>query len=144
MATEYTPGSPNTYSKLDAVRVAIGEAEAAGFFPNAVILHPTDMAVLEMEKATDGDEQYLMSNPRVAGPLTLWGRSLVTSNAMTPGTFLTGDFVNACELFQRAGTTVELSREHGTNFTSNLCTLLAEERVALAVYQPAGLRKGTF
>jgi len=40
--------------------------------------------------------------------------------------------------------TVELSREDDTNFRKNMVTILAEERIALAVYRSSAIIGGNF
>ena len=39
---------------------------------------------------------------------------------------------------------IELSREDSDNFRRNMVTILTEERLALTVYRPQALIKGTF
>jgi HK97 family phage major capsid protein len=51
---------------------------------------------------------------------------------MTAGSFLIGSSMGA-EIKDRAQATVEVSREHSDNFTKNMVTILAEERLALCV-----------
>jgi HK97 family phage major capsid protein len=56
---------------------------------------------------------------------------------MTQNTGLVGAFRPQAQIFRRQGITVEIATEHASDFTSNLVTIRAEERVALAVFRPA-------
>jgi HK97 family phage major capsid protein len=63
---------------------------------------------------------------------------------MTSGAFLTGAFQGGAQLFDRWDARVEISTEDSTNFRQNLVTILAEERLALAVYNTLAFVKGVF
>ena len=120
-----------------------GLLSISGFSPNGIVLHPDDWADIELLK-WDTEKIYLASNPRIQNQPTLWGRSVVISNAMNSGDFLVGDFVQGAELFDRQQASIEISREHASFFTSNMVAILAEERISLAVYQPDAFRTGSF
>ena len=62
---------------------------------------------------------------------------------MSQGSFVVADLANSVVLFQRQETTVEISTSHSDFFTRNLCALLAEERLALAVTKPLGIIYGS-
>jgi HK97 family phage major capsid protein len=63
---------------------------------------------------------------------------------MTAGNFLVGRFRGSATLYDRMAARVEVSTEDSDNFRRNLVTVLAEERVGLAVKQPTGFTKGAF
>ena len=54
---------------------------------------------------------------------------------MATGKFLTGAFQLGAQIFDRMDAVVEISTEDDQNFRKNLVTVLAEERLALAVEQ---------
>src|SRR3546814_6282577 len=74
----------------------------------------------------------------------LWGRPVVETQAMTAGNFLTGAFRLSAQIFDRQDARVEVSTEDSDNFRKNLVTILAEERLALAVYRPEAFIRGGF
>src|SRR3546814_18939936 len=63
---------------------------------------------------------------------------------MTAGNFLTGAFRLGAQIFDRQDARVEVSTEDSDNFRKNLVTILAEERLALAVYRPEAFIRGGF
>ena len=63
---------------------------------------------------------------------------------MTTGSFMTGAFKYAAQIFDREDATVALSTEDRDNFVKGMVTVLAEERLSLAIYRPQALIKGTF
>src|SRR3546814_5163783 len=74
----------------------------------------------------------------------LWGLPVVETQAMTAGNFLTGAFRLGAQIFDRQDARVEVSTEDSDNFRKNLVTILAEERLALAVYRPEAFIRGGF
>lgn len=129
-------------TKIDVIRIAMLQAALAEFPPNGVVLHPTDWAGIETTKDTAG--AYIIGNPQDSAQPRLWGLPVVETQAMTVDKFLVGAFGMAAQIFDRADATVEISTEDDTNFRKNLVTILAEERLALAVYRPEAFVKGDF
>ena len=67
---------------------------------------------------------------------------VAVSMAMTQGQFLTGALRYAAQIFDREDANVLMSTEDRDNFVKNMVTILAEERLALAVYRPQALITG--
>ena len=64
--------------------------------------------------------------------------------AITVGEFLVGAFRMGAQVWDRESASVQISTENKDNFTKNMVTILAEERLALTVYRPEAFVKGTF
>lgn len=148
-ATAYSPiilNAGDGYTFLDVLRDAKLQARLAGkatFAPNAFVLHPTDLAKLEILKTSDGI--YIIGNPRGGTAVTLvWGLPVVESDSIVAGTFVIGAFDTGATLIDRMAVNVEISYEHNVNFTSNLATILCEERIGLAVTRPEAFITGSF
>lgn len=129
-------------TKIDVIRIAMLQASLAEFPPNGVVMHPTDWASIETLKDTAG--AYLIGDPQQSGVQRLWGLPVVATQAMTLDKFLVGSFGMGAQIFDRSDASVEISTEDDTNFRKNLVTILAEERLALAVYRPEAFVKGDF
>lgn len=129
-------------TKIDVIRIAMLQASLAEFPPNGVVMHPTDWASIETLKDTAG--AYLIGNPQDSTAPRLWGLPVVATQAMTLDKFLVGSFGMGAQIFDRADASVEISTEDDQNFRKNLVTILAEERLALAVYRPESFVKGDF
>lgn len=138
-AAAFTPSKP---TRIDELRLAILQANLAEYPVNGMVLHPTDWADIELTKDDLG--LYIMANPlQMQGPV-LWGKPVVETQAMDLGEFLVGAFSMAAQIFDREDATVEISTEDRDNFIKNMVTILAEERLGLAVYRPEALVTGEF
>lgn len=129
-------------TQIDRLRLAFLQAALAEYSVDGSILNPIDWANIEMLKDTDG--RYIIGNPQGTTSPTLWGRSVVPTQAQSVGTFLTGAFRQGAQLFDRMQTMIAASTENKDNFEKNIVTILAEMRVALAVYRPEAFVKGDF
>ena len=128
-------------TNIDRLRLAALQANLALYPPSGYVLHPTDLAKIEMVK--DGTGQYLIGDPQGELVPRLWGLPVVASLAITAGTFLTGAFRMGAQLFDRMAIEVLISTEDQDNFVKNAITIRAEERLALAVYRPGAFITGT-
>jgi HK97 family phage major capsid protein len=97
-----------------------------------------------MRLTKDSTGNYIFGNPQDAVQPRIFGLPVVESPGIAAGTFLVGNFRGSATLYDRMAARVEVSTEDATNFRQNLVTVLAEERVGLAVKRPAGFTKGTF
>jgi HK97 family phage major capsid protein len=144
-ATFWTPpGTGNTFNSIDELNIAETHIENQFYFPNAIILNPTDEAKIEMMKTSFGS--YVLSDraPREDGLLRVWGLPVVTTPNMAVGDFLVGAFPGQCALFDRETVTVEIAFQNEDDFVRNLVTIRAEERVAFAVFVPQAFVCGPF
>lgn len=143
-ATAFAAGTAvvTTPTRLDVLRYAMLQAVLAELPPTGHVLNPIDWALIETTKDADG--RYIIGNPQGSLNPTLWGLPVVATQAMTSGAFLTGAFRMGAQIFDRMDARVEISTEDSDNFRKNLVTILAEERLALAVYRPEAFIKGTF
>ena len=106
------------------------------------------MQKIELIKSEEGGANkgiYIFGDPKT-GPVvkTAWGLPVVESDSIAVGTFLVGAFGTGAQLIDRLQAMIEISFEHANNFTANLATLLAEERIGLAVRRPESFIYGTF
>lgn len=128
-------------TEIDNLRLAMLQAELAEFPSTGVVLNPSDWGRIELEKDTTG--RYIIGNPQGTISPTIWGLPVVTTKAIAADTFLTGAFQMGAQLFDRWDARVEVGYVND-DFTRNLVTILAEERLALAVYRPEAFVVGDF
>lgn len=129
-------------SKIDVLRAAMLQAALALIPPTGIVLNPTDWFGIETTKDTAG--AYIIGNPQDSAQPRLWGLPVVETPAMTVDKFLVGAFRGGAQIFDRMDARVEISTEDSDNFRKNLVTILAEERLALAVYNTLAFTKGDF
>ncbi len=151
-ATAYDTGlNVASDTKLDKLRHAKLQARLAGkssYEPDSFILNPSDMAAIELLKTEEGGANkgvYIVGNPK-SGPTIkfLWDLPVVESDSIVAGTFLVGPFQTGAMLIDRMDATVDISFENSDNFIRNLATVLAEERVGLAVQVPSAFIYGSY
>lgn len=142
-ATAYVaPFDPaGTETAIDFIRLAMLQASLAEYPASGIVMHPTDWARIELTKDSAGG--YIIGNPQQLGQPTLWGLPVVATQAMTVDKFLVGAFKLGAQIFDRWDARVEVGYVND-DFTKNLVTILAEERLALAVYRPQAFIYGDF
>ena len=127
---------------IDTLRLALLQAELAEYPSDGIVINPTDWARIELTKDSEG--RYIIGNPQGTLSPSLWNRPVVATQALTLDKFLVGAFGMGAEVFDREDAAVLVSTEDGDNFRKNLVTILAEERLALAVYRTEAFIKGDF
>lgn len=127
--TAYNAGSfagtiPNA-NKSDVLRTAIAQVVAANFIPDYALLHPNDIASMELEKGTDG--HYVMPPFRSADGTMIAGVKVIGNTGQTVDKFTVGDFTKF-HVRMREDLTIDIGLEND-DFTKNLRTILAEIRL---------------
>lgn len=129
-------------SYVDVIRIALLQAELAEYYADGIVLNPIDWTTIELQK--DANNNYIMANPFAMLIPTLWARPVVSTKAMPKSEFLVGAFKQGAQGWDREDASVTVSLEDRDNFIKNMVTILAEERVGLAVYRPEAFVKGDF
>ena len=127
-------------TRIDVLRLALLQAELAEYPSTGIVLNPIDWAAIELQKDDNGG--YIFANPQSMSLSALWGRPVVPTQAMTLDQFLVGAFQLGAQVFDREQAQVTVATENEDDFVNNLVTILAEERLALAVYRPEAFIKG--
>lgn len=141
-ATAYSaPMSLSAETSIDRMRLAQLQAALAEYPATGHVMNPIDWAWIETLKDSTG--RYIIGNPQGSIVKTLWGLPVVETQAMAQDKFLTGAFRLGAQLFDRWDARVEVGYVND-DFTKNLVTILAEERLALAVYRPEAFIYGDF
>jgi HK97 family phage major capsid protein len=142
-ATAYAApfAEPAGTTAIDRIRFAMLQAVLALYPSTGIVLNPIDWAVIETLKDSLG--RYIVGDPQGQVAPRLWGLPVVATLAMASGNFLTGAFRGGAQIFDRMQTEILLSTEDGNNFTQNMVTIRAEERLALAIYVPGAFVTGT-
>lgn len=128
--------------ELDQLRFAMLQAILAEYPATGHVFNPIDWA--RIETAKDGQGRYIIGQPQGSVSPTLWNLPVVATQAIAVDKFLTGAFKLGAQLFDRWLARVEVATENEDDFTKNLVTILAEERLALAVYRPEAFVYGDF
>lgn len=130
-----------TDSMLDTVALGLLQNALAKHPATGIVMHPADWIRITMLKDANGN--YLMGPPGSSVQQQLWGVPVIATEAMTVDKFLIGNFRNAATLYDRWAARVEIGTVND-DFTRNLVTILAEERLALAIKDSTALTYGDF
>ncbi|MFT8180656.1 phage major capsid protein [Mycobacteroides chelonae] len=143
-----TEASAGPTDNFDAVFRAMTKVETNAQLPvDGLVIHPNDYQKFRLTK--DGNQQYYGGGP-FAGQYAndglvlqppLWAQKTVVTPAIAEGTVAVGSWKLAATAYRKGGVRVESATQHASNFTSNLVTIRAEVRRALAVRRPLGLCK---
>ncbi len=123
-----------TDPRFDAIHKAMTAVRVTGrAIPGATVLHPTDWESIRLTRTADGI--YIMGNPAVAGPMTLFGVPVAMGDLISQGTGLVGDFQNFCAIRTKRGIVIETGYD-SDDFTTGSKHIRASFRVAFVVYRP--------
>lgn len=138
--TAYTPTSDDNLA--DAINRIKYTMWAAGYMPEIVIVNPADWGALERIRESSNGGTYLYGAPGSNANANPFGLRVVLSAHLNAGKVIVLDST-AAMIYDRQSVTVEMGYVN-TDFTSNLVTIRAEERLALACERPGGIYYGDF
>ncbi len=141
--------SANRFDALRAARKQIRLQKLGG--PLVAVVSPDDYFIMTSTKDTTNNYLFLgggngiaLANPGTTnGDLNIGGIRVVEHTEMNTGEFLVFQ-PRAAAIFDRTGTSVRLYDQDQDNAIKNLITIVIEKRLALAIYRPLGIVKGTF
>lgn len=139
--TAYTPTSDDLL--VDAINRAKYTLWAAGYQPTAVVVNPADWGAMERSRESAGGGMYLYGLPGMNAGTNPFGLRVVLSTHLASGKMLIGDFANSATLWVREGVAVEMGYIN-EDFTKNLVTIRAEERLGLGVERAGAFYYGDF
>ncbi len=128
--------TPDAFFKAFTKVAVTGDADPDGF-----VIHPNDWQDVRLLRTADGI--YIFGNPNDDIPVRMWGYPGRVTTGITENTGLVGAFRTYSQVFRREGLRVIASTEHASFFVENKVALLAETRLALAVYRPAAFASVT-
>ncbi|MEY2655019.1 MAG: hypothetical protein RLZZ524_2047, partial [Pseudomonadota bacterium] len=137
--TAYTPTAGDTL--VDAINRIKYTMWASGNTPDTVIVNPADWGAMERTREGAGTGQYLYGMPGMNSAMNPFGLRVVLSPKLAAGNLLVARFSDSAVIFNRSSATVEMGYVND-DFTKNLITIRAEERLGLACDRPAGIYYG--
>jgi len=137
--TAFTPESDENL--VDSINRAKYTLWAAGFPPDLVIVNPADWGAMERTREGANSGTYLYGAPGMAAGMNPFGLRVVLSTYVTQGQFIIGAFNPTVVLYERSGTVIEMGYVNA-DFTNNLVTIRAEERLGLGIERPTAIYYG--
>ena len=149
-ATAFAPGSFATGQvnqvitpiNADVLRVALNQISVSLFEANYIVMHPSDLAAMDLAKGSDG--HYILPPFSTNENTVVKGIPIISNTGVAEGDYLVGDFTKAGVRF-REGLSFDVGYEND-DFTKNFVTILAEARLVQRVksnHYPAFV-KGNF
>ncbi len=138
-------GDVDNANVVDVLRVAINQiALAEQEMPNAILMHPSDLTALLLEKVTSSDKRYIQALQEIASNRSLDGVPIITTTLVTVDEYLIGDFTMAT-VWNRGDISIEIGLD-GNDFTKNMRTVLGEWRglVIVKTNRRSAFVQGTF
>lgn len=130
-------------NRFDILLDAIAQSELALLPATGIVLNDLDLTNMRAIKNQQGD--YIASGGPFGPPITsIWNRPVVGTPSIARGEFLVGAFRDGATIYDRWDAQVLVSTENEDDFIKNLCTILGEERLALAVKRPQAFIYGEF
>lgn len=123
---------------------AFGQLPTSYFNCTHILMNHRDVInAIAFNKAVGSGEYDLPAGTVtvVNGQLNINGVQVIASPVIAQGKFVALDN-KVATFYNRMSPEVQMSGEHDKNFTKNMVTFRAEERVALAVYNSAGIIYG--
>jgi HK97 family phage major capsid protein len=139
--TAYTPTSDDLL--VDAINRVKYTMWASGNMPDTVIVNPADWGAMERTREGTNTGMYLYGMPGMQAGMNPFGLQIVVSNHIQTGKFIVARMADSAVLYNRSGAVVEMGYVNA-DFTNNLITIRAEERLGLGVDRPVGVYYGDF
>jgi HK97 family phage major capsid protein len=133
-------GSTTNDTILDTLLRALLQVSLSNFEASAFIMHPFNWYQAMLLKDTQG--RYLFSDPQSMVAPRLWAKPVVASQSQAVGKFTAGAFNLAAQIWDKEDATLRVSENVNDHFIRNLVAILAEERLALAIYRSSAIVTG--
>ena len=121
-----TIAEPNN---ADVLKVAVNQVMINEFDPNVILMHPSDVTAMELEKASDG--HYILPPFRNAEGTLISGVRVVANTGVTQDEFIVADITKYAARIKE-GLTIDVGYEND-DFTKNFVTILAESRLVARI-----------
>lgn len=142
-ASAYTDNlADSNITRWDVLRDAIRQVRDDEYFANGILLHPTDFALLELEKDTQG--RYILPSMLTGDVPSISGVPIFENTAITAGDFLVGDWMQGASVFDRQQSFIRFYDQDSTNVRTGDITVKAQERLALPIWRSSAFIYGTF
>lgn len=114
-----------------------------GQMPDVAIVNPADWGAMERTRESAGAGAYLYGLPGMGAGVNPFGVRIVLSNHVPAGNFLVAAMSQAAVVYNRSGAVIEMGYVND-DFTKNLVTIRAEERLGLGVDRASLIYYGDF
>ena len=136
-------GSTPPSDPFVALRIGITDIRVnAHCEPTAILMHPQDWEGIDLQRSgvyngtsVTGAGNFLGAGPFDFTAPRLWGKPVVQSEAVTPGSVFVAAW-NRAVVYDRQQASIQMTDQHADFFIRGLVAILAEERLSFAVLHP--------
>lgn len=129
------------HTLIDVIRMGMTDTVVSGYTPTAALIHPLDWETVQLEKGTDN--RYVWVVVTDDNGSRIWGLRVVESHgaqanrgsATEERNIIVGDYQRGATVSNRQDANIQVGTINA-QFTSNLRTVLAEERLAFPIRVP--------
>ncbi|MDI3492073.1 MAG: hypothetical protein PWP11_3350 [Thauera sp.] len=139
--TAYTPESDDNL--VDAINRLKYLMWVTGNVPDTIYVNPADWGAMERTREGANTGMYLYGLPGMNAGMNPFGVRVVVTKDLAAGKIIAARTTDSIVVYDRQSVTVEMGYVND-DFTKNLVTIRAEERLGLAVERPAGVYYGDF
>lgn len=131
--------SPNRFDVIGAAKKQLRKAKFTG--SAFALVSPDDYFAMKWAKDTTGN--YLFQSNQGVTPMLIDGVTILEHTAVSDGSFFVFNS-KAAAAVDRKGISVRLYDQDQDNAIKNLVTMVIEKRLALPIYYPGAIIRGTF
>lgn len=146
VATAFAAGGQTISSpqRYDVITMAAKQLRVSEYKATAILMHPTDVALMKLAKDSNG--QYIFPFIFIQnGRIVVNEVPVIENTSMTSGTYLIGDYVRGCQLWQRRGIEVKFYDSAAAgDVNKNMTTVVIRERIALSCFRTSAFVYDTF
>lgn len=125
-----------------AIRRGITVGRLSHQRPEVIHTHPNDLEKLDLAATEDGAflDKLVIDN----GQLIIWRTPVRDEDEIKEGDFLVANWSRGARVYDREQASISMSTEHNDNFATEMVSIKAKERLALAFREPKAFVKGSF
>ena len=97
-----------------------------------IVLNPEDWETIQLLKGSDS--HYIWASVPDGNAQRVWALPVRDSTRLAKGEWLVGDFRRGAQLFDREQSNITVANQNEDDFIKNMVTILAEERICLAIF----------
>lgn len=128
---------------IDAINRIKWTMWAAGNAPDTAYVNPADWGALERLREGTNSGTYLYGTPGTSANANPFGLTIVPTPYLAAGKVIVARLSDSALLYQRSSAVIEMGYIND-DFTKNLVTVRAEERLGMACDRPAGIYYGNW
>lgn len=132
-----------TPNKWDVIKATINQIVLNNYYPDAILMHPTDVTAMELTRDKDG--QYILPPFTSAGGLVVSGINVYQNSGITVDNFVVFDSMRTPVYYKR-GIELKLWDQNGEDPIHDMMTMTATVRACLRIKteEKKAIVKGTF